>query len=99
MAGMPWAGSPIRSLGTSSTPADRLIVDHVRANRVPTEAADRMAFDMVRRTGLTMVPRTISIDEAIRAGQQARGQLPGEVVADAFDARLDAARTALVSTT
>ena len=54
-------------------PADRLIVDRVRADRVPTEAADRMAFEMVRRTGMTMVPRTISIDEAIRA--HAAGQL------------------------
>jgi methyltransferase (TIGR00027 family) len=54
-------------------PADRVIVDRVRADRVPTEAADRMAFEMVRRAGLTMVPRTISIDEAIRA--HAAGQL------------------------
>ena len=52
-------------------PADRLIVDRVRADRVPTEAAERIAYEMVRRTGLTMVPRTISIDEAIR-GHAAR---------------------------
>lgn len=53
-------------------PVDLVVVDHVRAGRVPTEAADRMRFEMVRRTGLTMVPRTVSIDEAIRdhaAGQ------------------------------
>jgi methyltransferase (TIGR00027 family) len=54
-------------------PADRIIVDRVRADRVPTEAADRMAYEMVRRTGLTMVPRTISIDDAIR--NHAAGQL------------------------
>jgi methyltransferase (TIGR00027 family) len=54
-------------------PADRLIVDRVRADRVPTEAAERMAYEMVRRTGLTMVPRTISIDEAIRG--HAAGQI------------------------
>jgi methyltransferase (TIGR00027 family) len=48
-------------------PADRTVVDRVRAGRVPTEAADRMVYEMVRRTGLTMVPRTVSIDEAIRS--------------------------------
>ena len=47
-------------------PVDRLLVDRVRADRTPTDAAQRMAYEMVRRTGLTMVPRTISIDEAIR---------------------------------
>ncbi|TPG18141.1 class I SAM-dependent methyltransferase [Pedococcus bigeumensis] len=52
--------------------ADRELVDQVRAGDVPTRAADRMAYEMVRRTGLTMVPRTIAIDDAIRdhvAGQ------------------------------
>lgn len=46
--------------------ADRLVVDLVRAGQVPAEAATRMAFEIVRSTGLTMVPRTIAIDEAIR---------------------------------
>ena len=55
-------------------PADHVVVDRVRADRVPTEAADRMAYEMVRRTGLTMVPRTISIDAAIR------GHAAGQVV-------------------
>jgi methyltransferase (TIGR00027 family) len=54
-------------------PADHVVVDRVRADRVPTEAADRVAYEMVRRTGLTMVPRTISIDAAIRG--HAAGQL------------------------
>ena len=52
--------------------ADREVVDQVRAGALPSRAADRMAHEMVRRTGLTMVPRTIAIDEAIRdhaAGQ------------------------------
>jgi methyltransferase (TIGR00027 family) len=49
------------------------MVDRGRADRVPTEAADRMGYGMVRRTGLTMVPRTISIDDAIR--NHAAGQL------------------------
>jgi len=55
-------------------PPDRLVVDRVRAARVPTDAAGRLAYEMVRRTGLTMVPRTISIDEALR------GHAAGQVV-------------------
>ncbi|GIH09449.1 hypothetical protein Rhe02_75160 [Rhizocola hellebori] len=47
-------------------PAERVIVDRVRAGQVPTDGADRMAYEMRRRTGLTMVPRTIAIDDAIR---------------------------------
>jgi methyltransferase (TIGR00027 family) len=47
-------------------PAERIVVDLVRAERVPAQAADRMAYELVRRTGLTMVPRTVAIDEAIR---------------------------------
>lgn len=54
-------------------PADREVVDQVRAGEVPPGTADRMAYEMVRRTGLTMVPRTIAIDEAIR--DHAAGQL------------------------
>jgi methyltransferase (TIGR00027 family) len=47
-------------------PDERTVVDRVRADQVPTAGAERTAYEMVRRTGLTMVPRTISIDEAIR---------------------------------
>ncbi len=47
--------------------AERTVVDRVRAAEVPTRAPERMAYEMVRRTGLTMVPRTIAIDDAIRA--------------------------------
>ena len=54
-------------------PAERVVVDQVRAGRVPTGAGDRMTYELVRRTGLTMVPRTITIDEAIR--DHAAGQL------------------------
>jgi methyltransferase (TIGR00027 family) len=53
--------------------AERTVVDRVRADQVPTEAGDRLAYEMVRRTGITMVPRTISIDAAIR--EHAVGQL------------------------
>jgi methyltransferase (TIGR00027 family) len=54
-------------------PADLLVVDRVRGADLPSQASDRLAYEMVRRTGLTMVPRTIAIDEAVRAG--AAGQL------------------------
>ena len=54
-------------------PAERVVVDQVRAGRVPAGAGDRMTYELVRRTGLTMVPRTITIDEAIR--DHAAGQL------------------------
>ena len=42
------------------------VVDRVRAERVPTVAADRLAYEMVRRTAMVMAPRTVAIDDAIR---------------------------------
>jgi len=47
-------------------PAERVVVDRVRAGDVPTQTAERMAYEMVRRCGITMVPRTVAIDEVIR---------------------------------
>jgi methyltransferase (TIGR00027 family) len=47
-------------------PSDLGIVDDVRAGRVPTRGAERLAYEMVRHVGLTMAPRTIAIDDAIR---------------------------------
>ena len=55
-------------------PAEQSIVDDVRAGRLPTGAADRISYEMVRRVGLTMVPRTLAIDDAVR------GQAAGQVV-------------------
>jgi O-methyltransferase involved in polyketide biosynthesis len=54
-------------------PAERIVVDRVRAAEVPTRTGDRMVYEMVRRTGLTLVPRTIAIDAAIH--DHAAGQL------------------------
>jgi methyltransferase (TIGR00027 family) len=48
-------------------PAERVVVDRVRADHRPDRGSDRMAHEMVRRIGLMMVPRTIAIDEAIRS--------------------------------
>lgn len=47
-------------------PSEQAIVDRVRAEDLPHEAAGRMAYELVRRTGISMVPRTIAIDEALR---------------------------------
>ena len=47
-------------------PAERTVVERVRAGDVPAQAAERMAYEMVRRSGITIVPRTVAIDEAIR---------------------------------
>lgn len=45
--------------------AELAVVDRVRADRVPDDGRERMAYEMVRRTGLTIVPRTIAIDRAV----------------------------------
>ena len=47
-------------------PAERTLVDRVRAKDVPAQAAERVAYEMIRRSGITMVPRTVAIDDAIR---------------------------------
>ncbi len=47
-------------------PAEREVVERVRAGR-EAGAAWGMAEEMLLRTGATMVPRTVAIDDAIRA--------------------------------
>ena len=47
-------------------PPERALVDRVRAGDVPSKTAERMAYEMVRRCGMTMVSRTVAIDEVIR---------------------------------
>ena len=42
------------------------LVDAVRSDQRPQSGVHRMAWEMVWRTGQTMVPRTIMIDDAIR---------------------------------
>jgi methyltransferase (TIGR00027 family) len=54
-------------------PVDRGVVEDVRAERVPRRMRERMTYEMVRRTGLLMLPRTICIDDAIR--EHAAGQV------------------------
>jgi methyltransferase (TIGR00027 family) len=48
-------------------PSERAVVDRVRSGQVPTDAAGRIAYELVRRTGVTMVPRTVAIDEVVRS--------------------------------
>ena len=47
-------------------PAERDLVDAVLAGQVPARAGERMSYELVQRTGLSMVPRTLRIDAAIR---------------------------------
>ena len=47
-------------------PAERVVVDGLRAGEVPSQTAERIAYEMVRRCAITMVPRTVAIDEVIR---------------------------------
>lgn len=53
--------------------AELAVVEQVRADRMPADGRERMAYEMVRRTGLTVVPRTIAIDRAI--SEHAAGQV------------------------
>jgi methyltransferase (TIGR00027 family) len=48
-------------------PAELAIVDAVRGDTVPSDAAARLAWELVRQTALTVVARTVAIDDAIRA--------------------------------
>ncbi len=47
-------------------PDERVLVDLVRGHARPTSGSERLGYELVRRTGLSMVPRTIAIDDAIR---------------------------------
>lgn len=47
--------------------SDRGLVDRIRAGDVPAIASERVAYEWVRRTAVVMVPRTVAIDDAIRA--------------------------------
>ena len=47
-------------------PSERGVVEQARAGHPLEGGRDRMAYELVRRTGLLMVPRTIAIDDAVR---------------------------------
>ena len=47
-------------------PAERAVVEQARAHRPPQGGSGRMLYELVRRTAVLMVPRTIAIDDAVR---------------------------------
>jgi methyltransferase (TIGR00027 family) len=49
-------------------PAERVPVDQVRAGAQPDGAAARVGYEMVRASAEAVVPRTVAIDAAVRAG-------------------------------
>ncbi|MGW5240135.1 class I SAM-dependent methyltransferase [Monashia sp. NPDC004114] len=46
-------------------PSELAVVDDVREGRVPPSGPQRMSHEMVQWVGVSMVPRTIAIDEAV----------------------------------
>src|SRR5580765_111086 len=53
-------------------PAERGVVELVRDDGAVPGPGERIAYELVRRTAVGMVPRTIAIDEAVRSGPNAQ---------------------------
>ena len=53
-------------------PDERIAVDQVRAGTKPDGAAARVGYEMVRASAEAVVPRTVAIDAAVRAGPTAQ---------------------------
>ena len=47
-------------------PGERTVVEQARGRQPPEGGSDRMAYELVWRTGMLMVPRTLAIDDAVR---------------------------------
>ena len=47
-------------------PDERIVVEQARSQHPPQGGRGRMAYELVRRTAVLMVPRTIAIDDAVR---------------------------------
>jgi methyltransferase (TIGR00027 family) len=45
---------------------ERALVDSVRADQPPADAGERLGYELLARTAVTIVPRTIAIDRAVR---------------------------------
>src|SRR6476469_5408577 len=56
---------------------ERELVRDVRTGRPPSAWRQRMAYEMVRASAEIMAPRTIAIDDAVRAGPRAQGVILG----------------------
>jgi methyltransferase (TIGR00027 family) len=48
-------------------PDERVPVEQVRADTVPSGVADRVGYEMVKASAEVVVPRTVAIDRAVRA--------------------------------
>ncbi len=48
-------------------PAEQVVVEQARTRQPPEGGRDRMAYELVWRTGMLMVPRTIAIDDVVRS--------------------------------
>ncbi|WP_324194575.1 class I SAM-dependent methyltransferase [Nocardia blacklockiae] len=48
-------------------PDERALVDRVRAGDPPADWRDRMAYELLAATAAVLVPRTVAIDDAVRA--------------------------------
>ncbi|MFF5294213.1 class I SAM-dependent methyltransferase [Paractinoplanes globisporus] len=49
-------------------PDERAEVQHVRDERPPKSMSERFAYEMIRSSADIVVPRTVTIDDAVRAG-------------------------------
>jgi methyltransferase (TIGR00027 family) len=76
-------------------PQEQAVVDRVRSGAPPPGGRDRMVHELVRRTGILMVPRTVAIDDAVRDHRAAQVVVLGAGL-DARAWRLDALATATV---
>ena len=47
-------------------PEERIVVEQTRSGQPPQGGSGRMAYELVRRTAVLMVPRTVAIDDAVR---------------------------------
>ena len=47
-------------------PEEQVVVDRARSGTPPRAGRDRVVHELVRRTGILMVPRTVAIDDAVR---------------------------------
>ncbi len=47
-------------------PEERTVVEQARSQQPPQGGPGRMAYELVRRTAVLMVPRTVAIDDAVR---------------------------------
>ncbi|MFL6170191.1 MAG: class I SAM-dependent methyltransferase [Ornithinibacter sp.] len=47
-------------------PDERTVVEQARSQHPPQGGPGRMAYELVRRTSVLMVPRTVAIDDAVR---------------------------------